>query len=294
MVVSGNVIVVGSINADLVVQADRLPAPGETVAGGRFSRYGGGKGANQAVAAARMGARVTMVGAVGDDDLGAEALAALAGEGIDVSAVARLQGVATGVALIAVDAAGENQIAVASGANTEVDPEAVEAAVRAAGEGLVLLGHEVPEAAVLAGARAARGPIVLNPAPARPLPRELCALGPLLTPNATEASELAGRSDAEDAARELAARTGAPVIATLGARGALLVDGERVERLPAPAADAVDTTGAGDAFNGALAAELAAGRDLRAAAALAIAAASRSTLAVGAREGMPRREDVAS
>jgi ribokinase len=291
--VSGNVIVVGSINADLVVQADRLPAPGETVAGGRFSRHGGGKGANQAVAAARMGAQVTMVGAVGDDDLGDEALAALAAEGIDVSAVTRLEGVATGVALIAVDAAGENQIAVASGANTQVDPEAVEAAVRAAGEGLVLLGHEVPEAAVLAGARAARGPIVLNPAPARPLSRELCALHPLLTPNATEAAELSGRSDPEDAARELAARTGAPVIATLGARGALLVDGERVERLPAPPADAVDTTGAGDAFNGALAAELAAGRDLRAAAALAIAAASHSTRAVGAREGMPRREEVA-
>ena len=121
------IIVVGSVNADLVVVAERLPAPGETVTGGRFSRHGGGKGANQAVAAARLGARVTMVGAVGADDLGAEALALLEREGIDIGAVARLDA-PTGVALIAVDAAGENQIAVASGANAELGAAAVERA----------------------------------------------------------------------------------------------------------------------------------------------------------------------
>ena len=137
--------------------AERLPAPGETVTGGRFSRHGGGKGANQAVAAARLGARVTMVGAVGADDLGDEALALLEREGIDVGAVARADA-PTGVALIAVDAAGENQIAVASGANALLDPAAVERAVRAAGAGVVLLSQEVPEAAVLAGARAAQRP----------------------------------------------------------------------------------------------------------------------------------------
>src|SRR3954447_14396032 len=127
-----DVMVVGSVNVDLVVTGERLPTPGETVTGGRFSRHGGGKGANQAVAAARLGAAVLMVGAVGDDDLGEEALALLEREGIDVGAVARLDA-ATGVALIAVDAAGENQIAVAPGANAELDPAAVERAVRDAG-----------------------------------------------------------------------------------------------------------------------------------------------------------------
>jgi len=285
------VIVVGSINADLVVRAERLPAPGETVTGGRFSRHGGGKGANQAVAAARLGARVAMVGAVGDDDLGEEALGLLSEDGVDVSAVARTSA-PTGVALIAVDAAGENQIAVASGANAELDPDAVERAVHAAGPGAVVLGHEVPEAAVLAGARAARGPIVLNPAPARPLPDELTALGPVLTPNAGEACELTGEREPEAAARALAARTGAAVLVTLGARGALVLDGGAAELLPAPRVDAVDTTGAGDAFNGALATALAVGRDLRSAAAFAVAAAALSTRAAGAREGMPARDEV--
>jgi ribokinase len=314
----GRVVVVGSINTDMVVALERLPAPGETVSGGRFSTHGGGKGANQAVAAARLGAAVTFVGAVGDDPFGEEALALLAAEGIDVGAVARLASAPTGVALIAVDAAGENQIAVASGANAELDPDAVERAVRAAlgdpvrrdapggdaanpagrdatggGNAVVLLGHEVPEAARLAGARAAGDvTIVLNPAPARALPDELVARGPILTPNAAEACELAGEDEAEAAARALAARTGAPVIVTLGARGVLLVRGGDAELLAAPRVDAVDTTGAGDAFNGALAAELAAGRDVRDATRFAVAAASLSTRAEGAREGMPRRADV--
>src|SRR5215207_5247779 len=266
------VIVVGSVNADLVVRAERLPAPGETVTGGRFSRHGGGKGANQAVAAARLGACVAMVGAVGDDDLGEEALALLAGEGVDVAAVARAAA-PTGVALIAVDAGGENQIAVASGANAELDPEAVERAVRA-------------------GARAARGPVVLNPAPARAVPDELAALGPVLTPNAGEACELTGEREPEAAARALAARTGAAVLVTLGAGGVLVLDGGETRRLPAPRVDAVDTTGAGDAFNGALATALAEGGDLRSAAAFAVAAAALSTRAPGAREGMPHRDQV--
>src|SRR3954451_12449615 len=223
----GRVLVVGSVNVDLVVRAEKLPAPGETVSGGTFARHGGGKGANQAVAAARLGAEVTMIGAVGDDELGDEALRALAGEGIDTSAVARLEGVPTGVALIAVDAAGENQIAVASGANAELGAGAVERAMAAAaGEGqpVTLLGFEVPDDAVLAGARAAPGPVVCNPAPARRLPDALTGRGPILTPNATEARELTGEEDPEAAARALAARTGAAVLVTLGARGVLLLD----------------------------------------------------------------------
>ena len=285
------VIVVGSVNADMVVRAERLPAPGETVTGGRFSRHGGGKGANQAVAAARLGARVAMVGAVGDDDLGQEALALLEHEGIDVSGVARLDA-PTGVALIAVDAAGENQIAVASGANAELDAAAVERTVLDAGAAAVLLSQEVPEDAVLAGVRAARGPVVLNPAPVRALPAELAKLGPILTPNAGEARELSGEEEPEAAARALAERTGAPVLVTLGAHGVLLLQDGKAERLPAPRVEAVDTTGAGDAFNGALATGLAEGRPLRDAAAFAVAAAALSTRAAGAREGMPSRDQV--
>jgi ribokinase len=290
-VAAPRVIVVGSVNTDLVVVAERLPAPGETVSGGRFSRHGGGKGANAAVAAARLGAAVTMVGAVGRDAFGDEALALLEREGIDTTGVTRV-GAPTGVALIAVDARGENQIAVASGANAEVEADAVERAVRAAGPGVVLTNHEVPLAARLAAARAALGPVVLNPAPAAEVPDELLALGPILTPNAGEAAELTGERDPEAAARALAARTRAPAIVTLGARGVLVLDGGAAERLPAPAVTPVDTTGAGDAFNGALAVALAQGRELRAAAAFAIAAAALSTRAEGAREGMPRRDEV--
>jgi ribokinase len=288
------VVVVGSVNADLVVSVARLPRPGETVVGGTFARFGGGKGANQAVAAARLGAHVAFVGAIGADDLGDEALRELASEGIDVSAVARLDGVASGVAAIVVDERGENQIAVASGANGALGGEAVAAALErpAGARGVVLLGHEVPEAAVVAGIEAARGagwPAVLNPAPARALPADVA--GVVLTPNADEARELAGADDPEAAARSLAATTGAPVLVTLGAEGALLLDRE-VERLPAPAVEVVDTTGAGDAVNGALAAELAAGRPLRDAVRFALAAAALSTRVAGARAGMPRRDDV--
>jgi ribokinase len=285
------VIVVGSVNTDLVVVAERLPAPGETVTGGAFSRHGGGKGANQAVAAARLGAHVTMVGAVGTDPFGDEALELLGREGIDTAAVARMDA-PTGVALIIVDAAGENQIAVAPGANAELDPDAVARAVGAAGADVVLLSQEVSEVAVLAGARAASGPIVLNPAPVRRLPDELVALGPILTPNAGEARALSGEDDPDAAARALVSRTGAPVLVTRGDQGVLVLDGDAAKRLPAPAVTAVDTTGAGDAFNGALAVALAEGRPLRDAAAFAVAAAALSTRAAGAREGMPRRDEV--
>jgi ribokinase len=286
------VVVVGSVNADLVVSVRRLPGAGETVTGGTFARHGGGKGANQAVAAVRAGARVAMVGAVGADDLGDEAVRELAGEGVDVAAVARLDGVATGVAAIVVDERGENQIAVASGANRELGADAVEAVLRGADGGVALLGFEVPDAPVLAGARAARAAgleVVVNPAPARALPFALLALSPLLTPNLDEARALAGQDEAEAAARALAARTGAPVVVTLGADGALVLDGETLERIPAPRVEVVDPTGAGDAFNGALACELADGAALLDAVRSAIAVAARSTCAPGARKVIPRR-----
>jgi ribokinase len=297
------VVVVGSINADLVVVTERLPAPGETVSGGRFARHGGGKGANQAVAAARLGASVAIVGAVGEDELGDAALRELDGDGVDVSAVARLVE-PTGVALIVVDAHGENQIAVASGANAAVTAGHVRealprvlAAAAAGGHptgGVVLLGHEVPDEVVIAGAEAAAAAgwtAILNPAPAREIPEPVLAAAPILTPNASEAAQLTGQEDPEAAARALRECTGAPVLITLGARGALLLDGEPT-RLAAPRVDVVDTTGAGDTVNGALAAELAAGRPLADAARFAIAAAAVSTGREGARGGMPRRSEV--
>ena len=296
------VIVVGSINIDMVVHAERLPAPGETVAGGRFERSGGGKGANQAVAAARAGAAVTLVGAVGDDELGDEALDLLRAGHVDVSAVARLADVATGVALIVVDNAGDNQIAVASGANHEVTAEQVRAA-GAAGEpsstdaatpgagaaatpGCVLASFELLDEPVLAAARLARDAgcaFIVNPAPARPLEAELREFRPLLTPNRSEAAELSGEDDPEAAARTLAARTGASVVVTLGEQGALVVDDRGLERIAAPAVRAIDTTGAGDVFNGVLATELARGQELRAAVATAVTAAAESVTRQGAR-----------
>jgi ribokinase len=288
----GSVLVVGSINADLVVTLERLPRPGETVIGGRFARHGGGKGANQAVAAARAGARVRFAGAVGDDDLGAAALADLEAEGVDVGAVARVAGEPTGVALIAVDREGRNQIAVASGANARVDGATVAATLARrplSGEDVCLLGFEVPDAAVVAAARAAAdvgARVVLNPAPARELPAALTGLGRaalVLTPNALEARALTSEDDPEPAARALATTTGGPVVVTLGAAGALLVEGDRAAPFAVPVVDVVDTTGAGDALNGVLAAGLAAGLELADATRRAVEAASAAVRVAGAR-----------
>jgi ribokinase len=305
--VPARVVVVGSVNVDLVVAVEQLPAAGETVTGGRFAQHGGGKSANQAVAAARLGADAAFVGAVGDDAMGGEAVAALEAEGIDVAGVARLDE-PTGVALIVVDAAGENQIAVASGANAALAPghvtselgrrlhapaAAAPGTAPVAGPGVVLLGHEVPADVVQAAARAANAagwPVVLNPAPARALPDAQIAV---LTPNAAEAAQLTGETDPETAARALVERTGAAVLITLGARGALLLEpGGAPVALPATPVDVLDTTGAGDTVNGALAAELAAGRPLVDAARFALRAAALSTTAPGARGGMPRRAQV--
>jgi ribokinase len=290
----GAVIVVGSVNADLVVSVRELPRPGETVTGGVFARHGGGKGANQAVAAVRLGARVRFVGAVGADDLGEEALGLLVDEGVDVSGAARLPGVPTGVAVIVVDERGENQIAVASGANGAITAQHVTDALGLDGHGVVLLNHEVPPAVVAAGVRAARDAgwtAILNPAPARDLSDDLA--GVILTPNADEARRLTKEDDVEAAARVLAARTGAPVLVTLGADGALLLRDGMAERISAPRVQVVDTTGAGDTANGALAAELAAGHPLPDAVRFALAAAALSTRVAGARAGMPHRDEVA-
>lgn len=292
------VIVVGSVNEDLVVRVPRLPREGETVTGGRFARFGGGKGANAVVAAARLGAEALFVGAVGADELGETAIRRLAEEGLDVSAVRRLEGESTGVALIVVGEAGENQIAVASGANACLDAGAVHRALSgrdlAGRPGVLLANLEVPDAAILAGARAATEAgwrFVLDPAPARPVADELFRLGPILTPNEGEARALSGADDPEEALAVLMGRTGAPVVLTLGSRGALVAEGGARTRIPAPEVEAVDATGAGDVFDGALATRLAAGASLLSAAAAGVAAASLSTTVAGARglEATPER-----
>jgi len=292
------VIVIGSVNADLVVRVPRLPSAGETVSGGTFAKHQGGKGANQAVAAARLGAQVTFVGAVGDDVFGRAALADFQTEGVGVSGL-QVAGVPTGVALIVVDDAGENQIAVASGANALVDGALVEGALSAdsmtVAGGVYLANFEIAHEAVLAGARIAADAgmeIVINPAPARELPAALLALRPMLVPNEGEAHALTGEMEPLNAARVLAARTGAAVVVTLGPSGALVVDDGEAEQMPAPLVEAVDTTGAGDTFCGALAAELATGSPLRDAVRFAIQAASISVTVAGARDGMPSRADV--
>lgn len=292
-------VVVGAINVDLVVVAPRLPGPGETVVGGGLQTYGGGKGANAAVAAARAGARVHLIGAVGGDDTGTAALAELRAEGVDVSDVAVLAGESTGVALIVVDERGENQIAVGSGANAAVTSDHVRQRLRSAlaTAGCVLVSSEIPGDAVAVAveeATAAGVMCVLNPAPVLPIIAELLRLGPILTPNETELRDLLallgdrmGKTAGDDAAR-IVARSHHPVAVTQGGDGVLLVDVDSPpQRIAAPPVVVRDTTGAGDTFNGVLAAQLAAGLAFSAAVPVAIAAASLSVTKVGARGGMP-------
>lgn len=310
---SGRVIVVGSVNVDLVVRAARLPVPGETVTGGVFEQHHGGKGANQAVAAARLGRPTLFVGAVGADAFGREALAALGATGVDTSSVAVIPDAATGVAAILVDDQGENLIAVASGANGLVDIAAVRAAFRRLGslEGdVVLVSHEIPTAtaqAALKIARAEGGRTILNPAPAAGLDRSTFGLADIITPNRNEATMLAGidrtnqPSDYAPVAR-LLLEGGADgpgvreaVIVTMGGVGALLLTAAAPRSpvvLPPYKVDPIDTTGAGDAFVGALAAALAEGRDLSGALRRALVAGALSTTKPGAREGMPTRAEL--
>jgi len=280
--------VVGSINLDIVVGVERHPAPGETVLGGDRVELPGGKGANQAVAAARLGAEVAFVGRVGDDDAGRRLRDGLAAEGVDVTHVRVDPDAPTGVALIAVDGAGENTIVVSPGANARVGAADVEAAREVlAGAAVTLVQHEVPEDAVAAAIAAAGGTVVLNPAPAR----AVVAPVDVLVPNRGELEALAGRTgDPVALARSLdVARA---VVVTLGDEGAVVVEGDRVERVPAPSVDAVDSTGAGDAFCGALAQALDAGADLVEAARRAARAASASVTKPGAQGGLPRAADL--
>jgi ribokinase len=284
----GRVFVVGSTNVDRTVRVPRLPRPGETVLGDALAVSPGGKGANAAAAAVRAGATVMFVSAVGADGDGERALATLRSEGVGVDAVAVRDDASTGAALIVTDAEGANLIAVAAGANARLEPEHVARSLAGlAATDVVLVSAEIPDAAVEAAVRAGteRGAAtVLDPAPARPSLLKAARIGAILTPNESEATELTGCADAEQAAGRLAAVTGRVVVVTLGAAGCLVAEGETVTRVAAaPAAAIVDTVGAGDAFAGGLAAALAAGESLSDAVGAALRVAALSLGHAGAR-----------
>jgi ribokinase len=293
----GRVLVLGSINSDLVVRIARLPRPGETVVGGEFAVYGGGKGANQAIAAARAGAAVAMIGCVGEDAYGAARLADLQREGIETSGVRRLAGVASGVALIGVDATGQNLIMVASGANHQATV-AMGAALPCAAGDVALLQLELPlpvVAAGLAAARRAGALAILNAAPVDPAAAALLPDVDLLVVNEIEAADLLGAAaDAVDAAvlRRLAALGPRQVVVTLGGAGVAVWDGAAAWRLPALPVTPVDTTGAGDAFCGVLAAGLAAGLDLAGAVRRGVVAGGLAVTRPGAQSSLPARAEI--
>jgi ribokinase len=287
-----DVVVVGSINHDLTVVADRLPRPGETVLGTEHHSGPGGKGANQAVAVARLEGRVAMIGRVGDDDQGRTMAEVLEAERVDVSRVIRDPTAATGLAVITVDAAGENSIVVSPGANRFLDADQVrsDAEVIAAAP-VVLTQLEIPMDAVLEAASIAAGRFLLNPAPAQALSNDLLALVDVLLPNR---SELAGLIDGEeptnnDEVVDMARAIAGPgaVVVTLGAEGALVVEGTEATHVPSPQLEVVDTTGAGDAFCGAVARSLAQGGSLTEAVRWGVAAGAIATTRPGAQSALP-------
>jgi ribokinase len=290
------VVVVGSLNLDLVVRVARLPGAGETVSGGDVFRNPGGKGANQAVAAARLGRGVAMVGCVGDDQAGRDLLGSLEADGVGTSQVRVVDGVPSGAAFITVSEDGENQIVVSPGANARLTPDdvaAAGAALRAAAVTLVQL--EVPLAAVAAAVRAAGGMVVLNPAPVRALPAGLLGEVDVLVPNRVELAQLAAApppATVEEAAGLAGRLPARAVVVTLGADGALVVEQGHVSHVPAVPVRPVDTTAAGDAFCGGLADALAGGAALPDAARWAVRVAAAACTRQGAQVSLPTPAEV--
>jgi len=298
-----HIVVVGSLNMDLVVQVPVIPAPGETVLGDNFATIPGGKGANQAVAAARLGARVSLVGRVGDDAFGEQLLANAQQEGIDITFVGRDKGAATGVAMICVDATGQNSIAVASGANYRLTAEQVRSAWAALSPvDLLVMPLETPletiETAVSLASQSGI-PVILNPAPAQKLPTSILRGVNVLAPNETETEQLTGMpvgttEEARLAAHELRNQGVDHVVLTLGSRGALVLDGasgQFSEVSPYPV-NVVDTTAAGDAYVAGLAVGLSEGKPLVEAAQFANAVGALAVTRMGAQPAMPFRDEV--
>ena len=295
------VLVIGSSNTDLILKVARIPKPGETVLGGKFARAAGGKGANQAVAAARAGGEVTFIARVGRDANGEQALAGFAAEGIDVKRVIRDEKFPSGVALILVDQDGENSIAVASGANDRLNPADVRRVKLAfSGARILLLQLETPLPTVAAAielAAASGVQVILNPAPARPLPAQLLRRVYLLTPNQSEAELLTGVTvddevAAAKAAGQLLARGVQNVIITMGLHGAFVAGKDLRQMVPGFKVKTVDATGAGDVFNGTLAVALAQGQSLLEATKFACASAAISVTRFGAQPSAPRHKEI--
>lgn len=295
-----HITVVGSVNMDLIITLERLPSTGETLLGERTTYAQGGKGANQAVAAARLGASVTLIGKVGDDAFGAQIRHNLAREGIDLTYLGEASGVATGVAVIML-VHGENTIVVARGANDMVTPQDVQRAQPTiARSHAVLCQLEVPletvEAALAAG-RAAGVTTILDPAPAQRCPETILSLADYITPNRHEASALTGIviqdwNDARRAARQLLQHVRKGVVIKLGGAGALAVEAEAEQRIEGIAVDVVDTTAAGDAFCAALGVALAQGWEFAAAARFANAVGALTVTRLGAQPSLPTLAEV--
>lgn len=292
-----DIAVVGSLNRDLTVRTSRHPGPGETVLGMGHYWDGGGKGANQAVAAARLGSRVGMIGRVGDDDHGAALINDLASEGIDTTGIGIAEETPTGLAVITVDGAAENTIVVSPGANMRLHPAHIATRRDLIAEAKVMLTQlEVPLEAVAAAAEGAGGLVCLNPAPARPLPDELLNRVDVLVPNRAELAFLTGIplsqtiDEVEQAASRL--RFSGAVVVTLGADGALVIDGDTITHVEAPHVEAVDPTGAGDAFCGALAHSLSQGQTLLEASRWAVVAGAVAATRHGAQASMPTPADI--
>lgn len=295
------ILVVGSSNTDMVIKAAHLPRPGETILGGTFFMNPGGKGANQAVAIARLGGPVTFICKTGSDIFGHQSQQLFEEEGINTSYVFSDSGNPSGVALITVDEKAENCIVVASGANANLLPSDLEKAEEAIERAdLVLMQLEVPMETVCFVADIAwqKGKkVILNPAPAHPLPADLLRHLYLITPNETEAEMITGvkitdESSAGEAARALSGMGVQHVIITLGSKGALIYSNGKAEMVPALKVEAVDTTAAGDVFNGALTVALSEGRSLKEAARFACKASAISVTRVGAQSSAPYRNEV--
>lgn len=294
-----NILVVGSMNTDLVVRSPRFPKPGETISGEDLQIIPGGKGANQAVAAARQGASVFMVGRVGNDSFGPELINNLQRNNVDTSHVQTDSQAATGTATIIVDANGQNSIVLSPGGNGKVSPADVDR-VSFSDHQLLLLQLEIPLETVLAAARRAKESglrVLLNPAPARPLPEELISLSDFIVPNEPELSMLTDQpvndiASAEKAAKIVLERGAQNVIVTLGGNGALIVNKEMTRHIPSFPVEVVDTTAAGDAFIGGFASALLQNKSLEEAVRYGCACGALATTKFGAQPSLPTKEEV--